>query len=67
MLLRLASSAQIPVEGIYARSPEKAEALAAKFQCKAKSGTAKVRRDPTISMLDDGLQSPEIGGMMISP
>ncbi|MFN5505474.1 MAG: hypothetical protein ACK48O_01925 [Flavobacteriia bacterium] len=32
MLLRLASSAQIPVEGIYARSLEKAEALAAKFQ-----------------------------------
>jgi predicted short-subunit dehydrogenase-like oxidoreductase (DUF2520 family) len=34
-LLRLAASAQIPIEGIYARSQQKAEALANKYHCQA--------------------------------
>ena len=59
MLLRLASSAQIPVEGIYARSPEKAEALAAKFQCKAFANLQDLRPDLLlICVSDDAL--PEI-------
>jgi len=48
MLLRLASSAQIPVEGIYARSPEKADAFPTMHCQKSSVNSIRSKLPPTL-------------------
>lgn len=62
-LLRLASAAQIPIEGIYARNTEKATALAEKYDCMVATSVQSLKADLLlICVSDDAL--PEIIGAL---
>lgn len=63
MLLRLATAAQVPIEGIYARNSEKATALAQKYGCGAVAELQALKAELLlICVSDDAL--PEIIGAL---